>query len=47
MDPPVISASTLVGGFLLCNPEVLLENTDNLSGLGPSFTESESLAVGP
>lgn len=46
IDPPVMSASTLEGGFLCCNPELRLANMDNLSGLGPSFTESDSLGVG-
>lgn len=52
MDPPVISASTLDAGFLCCKPAACaarLTKADARSGLEAeaSFTESESLGVGP
>jgi len=50
VDPPIISASTLDAGFLLCNVavwELLFANTDGLSGLELSLAESTSFAGAP
>lgn len=50
VEPPIISASTLEAGFLCWNPAACaarLTKNDARSVLKASFTESDSLGVGP